>query len=585
MRVLARALFPVVILAAAITADAATVSGTVTATGVPLRGMVVSAYDSGGILRATASTDATGFYGLSIQPGEYRFLAFDPAGVYATAFDGNAESFETSTLRTIPPGGAQISFALVKGGVVTGLVETTGGVKHAGAVVEAYNLSGTRRGFTTSGGGGSYSLVLPPGKYKLVAYDPNGVYDTSFHSGVRTFAEATPVQVTEALPAIVDFRLGIAAHVSGTAVDAVTHLPLPSILVYAFTPAGAQVSVTTTDASGAFRFTLAAGEYRFVAADTSRVYATAYYDGSNSFEGARVVTVAAGEQRSGVELALRRGARVSGHVNAANLVVAAYNLDGTLHATTTSDAAGNYTLVVAPGEYRIAVSDPSLVYATLFYGGVTDFRFAPILSIMEDMSGVDVTLPRGGQVSGTVRNSSSQGLSGITVAAYDALGRLIVTSMTGSDGRYVLVVAPGIYRFVAFDARLEYVTSYTGGATSYETAGPLAVEMEATITADFTTRRGVRASGFVTTENGNALTGIEVFALDASGNRVAGAVSRDGAFTIVLLPGAYRFIAVDPFRRFGPSDLSADVTIVEGQSPPAITLVLKSPARRRSVGH
>ncbi|HEX2123000.1 MAG TPA: hypothetical protein VHL59_15310, partial [Thermoanaerobaculia bacterium] len=233
-----------------------------------------------------------------------------------------------------------------------------------------------------------------------------------------------------------------------------------------------------------------------------------------------------------------------------------------------------------------AVSDASLTYATLFYGGATDFRFAQKLSVLADVSGIDVTLPRGGHVSGTVRNSATlQMLGGTIVAAYDASGMLSATAVTGSDGRYALVVAPGTYRFAAFDPQLQFATSYAGGATSYETTGPLSVDAEATITVDFAMRRGIRVSGTVTSDNSAVLSGIEVFALDANGNRAAGAVTKDGAFTVVVAPGTYRFVAVDPFRRFASGPQSPAVAIVEGQTPPAIPLTVTAVTRRRAVRH
>jgi hypothetical protein len=541
--------------------------------------MVVEAYDAAGNRRGAATTDATGFYTLTLPVGEYRFLAYDLSGVYATMFDANAESFETSPLRSVPASGFQVSFALVKGGVIAGTVQTSSGVPRATAVVEAYNLSGTRRGFTTTNSSGEYSLVLPPGDYKVVAYDSIGTYAAQFHSGARSFADATPVRVNESATRPVSFTLSTAARVTGKAVDATTGAALASISVYAYTPAGSLVTVTTTDATGTFRLSLPAGDYRFVAADAGRVYATSYYDGTSSFEAANVITLSAGEQRTNVQLALIRGVRISGHVNAPNLVIGAYNLDGTLHASTTSDAGGNYTLVVAPGDYRIAVSDPSLTFATLFYGGAIDFRVALRLTVNSDASGIDVTLPRGGRVSGTV------GQEGIVVGAYNEAGVLVASARTGADGRYALVVAPGMYRLVAFDPALNFATSYAGGATSYETTVPVAVAADATITADFMMLRGVRVSGSVSDPHGGAIDGVEVFALDANGNRAAGAVSNDGAFTIVVVPGRYRFVAIDPTRRYAPSVVSAEVTVVQGQTPAPIALTLQAASRRRAVRH
>ncbi|HYK02078.1 MAG TPA: carboxypeptidase regulatory-like domain-containing protein [Thermoanaerobaculia bacterium] len=587
MRFHIRALFLAILVAAASAAGAATVTGTVqSANGVPLAGMVVAAYDAAGTLRGTATTDATGLYVLTIPAGSYRVLAYDLAGVYATEFDDHAESFETSPLRSIGAGGAQVSFMLERGGTITGRVQSANGAPGAGMIVEAYNLSGTRRGFTTANAAGEYTLVVPPGNYKVLAYDPAGILAPRFHSGARSFAEATPVHVFEGAATGVFFTLANAAIVSGTAVDAATGLPLSSITVYAYTPDGALVTTATTNASGAYRFSLPAGDYRFVAADDARVYATAYYGGSRSFETSTAIDVVAGEQRGNVQLALTRGARITGHVNGPDLTIGAYNLDGTLHASATSDATGSYTLVVAPGDYRIAVSDPSMTFATLFYGGATHFRLAQTLSVTGNMSAIDVTLPRGGRISGTVRDAlTTLPLAGITVAAYDEAGLAIAFATTGADGRYASVVAPGAYRIVAFDPQLNYATSYAGNASSYETTGPVAVEADAMLATNFTMRRGIRVSGTVTHQNGGALTGVEVFALDPSGNRVAGAVTNNGAFTIVVAPGTYRFVASDPLGRYAASTPTGELTIAQGQPTPTIALTLQGFSRRRSVRH
>lgn len=569
-------------LALTFAAHAANVTGTVTdaATNRPLGSMVVAAYDTAGALRATATTDATGLYVLTVAPGEYRLLAYDPAGVYATMFDGNAESFETSPVRSIGAGGATVDFALVRGGMITGNVRP-------GAIVEAFNLSGTRRGFTTADANGVFTLVLPPGEYKLVAYDPEGIFAPSFHRDARAFAEATPVRVTEGLTTgNILFTLRRAARVSGTAVDAATQAPLSGMLVYAYTSDGLLVAQTVTAGDGSFAFSLAPGPYRFVAADPARVYATVFHGGSRSFELAEIVTLVEAEQRTGVALALVRGVVISGHVSAAGVTVSAYNLDGTLHVSTTSDAGGNYALLVAPGDYKVVVADPGLVYATQFYGGTT-FRTAARLSASTNVSGIDLTLVRAGRISGIVRNAENgQPLAGIQVAAYDSDGVAAAVATTGADGRYALAVAPGAYRLLAFDVQLTYVTAYAGGQTSYETTVPLVITADSNTTVDFVMRRGLRVTGQVASRNGTGLTGIEIFALDADGNRVAAATSNGGAFTIVLPPGTYRFVAVDPEGRFFTAEYPGSVIVSEGHLPPPVIFSLDGRAgRRRSVRH
>jgi uncharacterized surface anchored protein len=587
MSLTARALLVFIALMSAAAAFAGNVTGTVTdaATSLRLGGMIVAAYDATGTLRGTATTDATGLYVLSLANGDYRVLAYDPNGNYATQFDTNAESFETSPLRNVGNSGLQLNFALLRGGTISGRVQNPNGTPRADATVEVYNLSGTRRAFTTTNANGDYTVVLPPGDYKVVAFDQFS--GAQFYRDAVAFAAAQPVRVTQSVTtANIFFTLVAAARATGIVIDAATQTPIGGIDVYAYTPAGAQVARTTTAANGTFALTLPAGQFRLVAADPVRVFATSYYNGANSFARAETLGFTAGQQRANLQFTLMRGALLRGRVNGANLTVAAYNLDGTLHASTTSEADGTYTLVVAPGEYKLAISDPTLTYATRFYGDVSDFRSATRLLVASDMSNVDVTLPRGGRVAGTVRDAANaQPLAGITVAAYDAAGVLISSAVTGADGRYTLVVAPGPYRVLAFDPQLNFVTAYAGGATSYETTVPVNVNVDTTFTVDLSLRRGTRVSGRIAQQNGSGIAGVDVFALDASGNRVAGGTSSsDGAFTIVLPPGSYRFVAIDPQSRYARTEYPNSVTVTAA-SPAPVEITLQGLVRRRAVRH
>ena len=156
---------------------AGTITGTVrsAATSQPLGSIVVDAYDPAGTLRGSGTTDQSGTYILALPAGSYRVLAWDRLGVWATMFDGNAESFDTTPLTVIGENDVtRRDFALVGGGTVAGSVVRANGSPAAGAVVEVYNLSGTRRAFASTNSQGNYSIVLPPGQYKLIAYDPNG---------------------------------------------------------------------------------------------------------------------------------------------------------------------------------------------------------------------------------------------------------------------------------------------------------------------------------------------------------------------------------------------------------------------------
>lgn len=579
------------------------VRGTIRAsdTGAPLRDMVVAAYDTTGTLRGSATSDPTGTYILTLPAGSYRVLAYDPMGLYATMFGGNAESFETTPVTTVGASDTVIrDFSLVLGGTVTGFVTSSRGVEIPGAVVEAYNLSGTRRAFTQAAADGRYSIVLPPGEYKLVAYDPAGGYAISFYQNVRTFPEAARVRVTASTAtANIDFRLETPGSISGRVVDAATGLPLSGVTVYAFTPAGSLISSTNTDAAGAFRLTLPPGGYRLAAADPSRTYAPAFNGAANSFDNAPVINLTPGMQQSNVQFSLARGARIAGRVvNAAgtplaNITVAAYNLDGTIYTSAITRADGTYELLVAAGAYKLVAFDLQLAHATQFFGGVLDFNSSGPVGIAtgQSLGGFDFALVRGGRITGTVRDGS-QPRAGIVVAAYNAAGLLIASANTAADGTYALVVPPGDYRVVGFDPSFRYAPSYAGGAGTFDQTVPRSIAADSTTVVDLLLTRGFVVSGEVVDENGQPISGVNVFAVDAAGNRIAGGTSVDGHFTLAVPSGSYKFLAADPAGRYavnyfdGASTLGdAELVSVSDNGTTTLRFTLHRVVRRRAIRH
>lgn len=586
--------------AAAAQTNTGTITGTITSaeTGAALVSKVVAAYDTAGTLRGTATSDGTGLYLLTLPAGSYRVLAYDPDGVYATMFDGNAESFETSPLTTVGTSGTvRRDFALITGGTIFGSVTVSSGSPLANAVIEAYNLSGTRRGFTTANAQGFFSIVLPPGDYKLVAYDPTGSYALSFHREAIAFRDATPITVRARQDSVALFRLQVAAGIIGSVTDAATGLPLSGIDVFAYTAEGSLVSTTTTNANGSFAFSLPPGTYRIVAADPSRNFATGFLGGTAAFETSTVLTLSAGAQTS-AQFALSRGATISGRVldaagnPVANVIAAAYNLDGTLHASAVTNANGTYELLVAPGTYKLVVFDSGMVYATRFFGGARDFASASAVGLAagQALGGFDFSIVTGGRVIGTVRDGS-QPREGITVGAYDAAGLLVATTVTNASGSYALVLPPGDYRIVAFDQDLRYAASYDGGANSFDETLPRTIDPGRTVVADIALRRGMIVSGDVIDVNGGLLSGVNVFALDGAGNRVAGAVSVDGTFSMAVPAGTYKFVAVDGSGRYAVTywknakTLAAAESVTVSNQAPRLSFVLEQVMRRRAVRH
>jgi hypothetical protein len=562
------------------------VRGTVTAAagGTGLPGAAVSVYNLAGTLVTTGTTAANGSYEVEVATGAYRLLAYDPNGVYATVFYGNAESYDTTAAVQVGVAGISANFALPTGGRFRGIVESSPSGPIAGAVVDAYNLSGTRRASTTTNGFGEFSLVLPPGDYKVFAYDVTGFFAGEFAANTRSFHDAQILRIHPTAITAVDFVLERAALARGTLLDAATRLPLAGKTVYAYAATGALEATTTTDASGVFRFFLGSGQYRFAAGDPARDYGPAFYVSSRSFERSDVVTLATGEQRTNLSFAAQRAGRISGSVAAASrLTVAAYNLDGTLHASTTTNDAGRFDLVVAPGDYKLAVFDPAGAYATQFYRETLTFAGATTVTALtgQTTTALEFQPSRAGRLTGTVTAAdTSQPLGGMIVASYDAAGAHISQTATAPNGTYTMAISPGEYRLVVFDTRFDFATAYIGGASSYEASAPRSVAPDQNTIVDFVMARGVRVTGVAREQDGTLVDGLEVFAVDGAGNRVAGGVTSGGTFTLSVVPGTYRLTTRDARHRFKP--LTTQPLTVGSTPPAAVTLTLTPTPRRRA---
>ena len=588
----------------AISAYGQTISGTVSESpnGPVLSSMRVAAYNTAGLLQGNTTTNVSGHYDLSLPSGQYRVLAYDPAGTYATTFANDAPSFEESPLTSIATGQAvTMNFALRRGITVTGTVSVTVGSR-AGVTVAAYNLSGSRRGFTTTNSAGTYSLVLPPGSYKFAAYDDAGAFSPAFFRGQTNFADADVIVVESGRSlSSIDFLLTLGARVSGVVTDA-AGTPLSNVSVLTYSADGKYLGFGLTSADGRFAMTLPRGSYRFAAIDPSFTYAAGFLNGATSFEASPAVNLIEGQTRTDLQFSLERGGLIVGSVVDANgagiagITVAAYNLDGTMRTFVTTDASGKYVLLLPAGPFRIGVFDPSLVYATQFYPKQNAFLAS--ISISSTI-GQSSTLPpfvlsRGGRVSGTVMDINTRAvIGGAIIQAYDSSGRLIGSTTAGVDGRYRMVLPPGSYRLVATDAQVRYAPGYNGAATSFDTTAPITIGADTETTANFNLSRGTLVIGTVVDESNQTIGGVEVAALDASQNRVATATTADdGSFRLALVPGNYKFIATDAAGRYVPAYMGGmtfatakPVAIDATGAPRDLTIIMRGSLRHRAVRH
>jgi carboxypeptidase family protein len=584
----------------------ATIKGTITdvSRGSALPSMIAAAYTATGELQGTASSDARGDYILNLQPGHYRVLAYDPNGAFATEFGGNADSFDSSPIVNLATSLTGVNFGMEKAGTVSGTVRSSGSPLSS-ITIAAYNVgTGTRRGFVQTAPDGSYSVELAPGQYKIAAYDDTGRYSVAFFPNALTFDSAGAVSLASSQQVTADFDLPYAGHLSGTVIDATTNVVLAGATVLAYTANGAVIASTLSDAAGNFAVPVPPGSYKLVAADASHVYASGFVDDANSFVNERTVTVSASQLVSAIRIPMHRSGAVSGRVKDAagtaltGMTIAAYNNDGSQRASTATATNGAYTLFLPPGDFRIAAYDPARVFVTQFYPQRAFFSSATSLTVnvAQTTPSIDFTLGRGARFNGTIVDAATNTpVDGISVGAYDDNGNLMNLDVTDGGGDYTLVVPSGRFKLAAFDNGLRYVTGYGGGSPNYDNAVDFQADGTATVRVDFSLTRGVHITGTVLDAAAAfvPVSSVEVGVLDAEGNRVATTTTHDGRFDLVLVPGSYRLLAVDPLGRYYASfyngawtlqTASAVIVGVNGLANP-ITMTLVPVSRRHPAHH
>jgi len=290
----------------------------------------------------------------------------------------------------------------------------------------------------------------------VVLFDPAGVYAAMYYPDAESFDTSAVIAIAEGqTQAGIDARLMRAGRVAGQ-VTATSGAALADITVAAFNSDGTTRGFTTTDSTGNFALVLPPGAYRFASYDTSLVYLRRFYPNETVFTAALAWSVFP-SQTTTLNFSLPPGAVVSGQVTTTTLAVlpgitvAAYDASGIV-ASTVTDSAGNYRLLLEAGTYRIAAFDTAYRFANA-YGSAA-------VALGQLMANENFALVLGVHIGGNaIIDATGAPAVSVTVAAYDGGGFEASTTMTRADGSYDLVVPPGTYRFAAYDPLQRFTPS------------------------------------------------------------------------------------------------------------------------------
>ena len=360
----------------------------------------------------------------------------------------------------------------VVGGTITGKVTATGGAALGGITVQAGTvLSNGWTAFgssTTTAGDGTYSLSIAGGRY-AIRFSNGTTYATGYYSTggyVASVPAATQILVTSTTIANINVILPPAWTISGI-VTGPGAIPLSGISVDALTSTGVFIAPSTTNGSGAYTIRVPAGSYRLRISDATKVYASGYYTGSGLVKDLASADgiVVTGSNITGQDIQLTAARHISGTVIDSLLTpVAGMTVTAGLGSATTAGD-GTYTLTVPSGAHVVKFTSSTNAQPAGFY--ISGSSLTASLSAATavdvtggDATGIDVQLPAGVMLSGTVTGTAGALLAGIEVwlLPVGSVDPLVISTTNGS-GAYSIRTGPGSY-VVKFD---DPTGKYTAG--------------------------------------------------------------------------------------------------------------------------
>jgi hypothetical protein len=391
-------------------------------------------------------------------------------------------------------GGAASLPAVLTGAGVTGTV--SGASAGLAAIdVRIYDASsGVAVAKTVTAAGGSYSVPVTPGSYKVRFSDASGHWELQWYPGVTTIGAATPITVSSSGATTVDgVMVATRTRLGGqteTATDRIIPLPGIDVRVYSGTT-GLLAAKTVSSAAGLYAIAdLPAGQYRVRFSDPTGTYGLIWYPSVSSEAQAVMVSVVDGSQASADGLMYRAG-QINGTVRngsggLAGIDVRLYDANtGGLVAKTVSGAGGAYVFAqlsqgaYGRSAYRVRFSDATGTYALQWYSGAAGVGTATVVTIDvragSSPGPLDALMLPAGGLSGRLTDGTN-GVAGINVRIYAPGGKSVTKVTTDAAGHYTVAgLAAGPYDLDFGDPTDAWVPTWFHSATTSSTATPVTV--------------------------------------------------------------------------------------------------------------
>ena len=521
-----------------------------------------------------------------VAPGQYKIVATNHRRLF-DAWWGEADDFDSAGVLTVGAGDRLTGLDIVTraAGTISGKISVPADLDLSTGVL---NVSATSaENPTTSWSGnvaadGTYTFAgLPAGTYTIgfTASDSFGLRD-QWWKNADSAAAATPVTL---YPGRAVTGIDATLAYDGASISGAVTLPSGigqgqgSTRVEAYDAiTGAWRGSAQTDWSDG-RFTIAglpAGSYKLLLSSWDRDVVDQWYGGSDRTS-ATVITLAAGQQKGGIVVALAVGASISGKVSLpagvtlpANYAVSVYAYDaasgnsGSSAASTAVASDGTYSLTrLKPGRYKLQFAPPwGTNLLSQWYRAKDGFSTADAITLTagQKKTGADVTLAASASLSGKVTFPAGVDTSvGYTqVYVLSLSGSYVASASVRSDGTFsVGGLTGGTYKLEFSSSGRDVLNEWYNDATDAASATPISLSAGQSKTdVNVTLARGASISGYVAGADGGALAAISVLLYQKSGGewnwRNSVTTDAKGAYAFSgLVAGDYTLRFVPPSGR------------------------------------
>jgi protocatechuate 3,4-dioxygenase beta subunit len=515
----------------------------------PLANVMVTLWDNDGNQVAVTRTNAQGFYRFTnLRPGTYRLTEQTPADyipgrasvgtIRGATVGSNDASGDVIAAIALPAGsqGINYDFGEILPGSISGhvisdingncILDATGEIPLAGVIIELLSPSGTVLQTTLTDSQGNYRFdELLPGEYSVREVQPAGYFQGDQHAGSGGGDDSTADLIKSIFvgpgEALFDYNFCEIppASIGGTVfvdidqdcVYDADEAPLAGVTITLVDMNGNVVATTQTNANGQYEFTgLRPGEYSIRETQPAGYLQGGQRAGSGGGDDSqqdiiRSIDVTAGSQLVDYDFCEIPPASISGTVFVdqdednfydagetpiAGVTIELLNASGTVVASTTTDAQGNYTFGgLSPGRYAVRETQPLGYFQGNQRAGTAggDTSVADLISAIDIIPGAELQdydfnelLP--GSIAGIVfadldfdciRDSNEETLAGVRIELLDSLGNVVATTLTGTNGAYTF----GNLRPGSYTVRETQPTGYfQGGQMAPATGGDASIE-------------------------------------------------------------------------------------------------------------